>query len=502
MSRCKDAPCGFECPYRHNCPHLDSLSTTWVMQVYQESFQLQERLNRLEQQSRQRIEALEKTLLERDAKIAQLRLEHQKQFKANVKPATPPIKVTARRRGAPMGHPGWRRPAPDHVDQRIDVAAPQVCPHCQCTDLETCPELREHLQEDIVLVPRTVVTRYVHQQCICPRCRRAVYQTAPGELRGCDIGPVTRALATHLRYDLQIPYRKVQHILKNLFGMPLVPATAMNFDRKATALGRPLFEELRVMLQSCDVAYADETTWREDGQGTYLWFGGNEQIAVYQIADRSGDSAVKLLGSDYDGTLVSDDCASYNAVGAMNQQTCWNHLRTKAKEIVRQIELTDPPIHAPRSIEFCQKLRRFAVEMCALGRKQRSGKLSLSKARAMIPALKKRLKRLGSQPLEHDAAQTLRKRVMVKDWDKLFTFLRVKGVEPTNNLSERSLRFLVIMRKICFGTRSAAGSESHSVLPSLLQTARRQGTDAIKFLVTLLTQPQSAAKAALFSGKS
>jgi transposase len=353
-----------------------------------------------------------------------------------------------------------------------------------------------------VLVPRTVVTRYVHQQCICPRCRRAVYQTAPGELRGCDIGPVTRALATHLRYDLQIPYRKVQHILKNLFGMPLVPATAMNFDRKATALGRPLFEQLRVMLQSCDVAYADETTWREDGQGTYLWFGGNEQIAVYQIADRSGDSAVKLLGSDYDGTLVSDDCASYNAVGARNQQTCWNHLRTKAKEIVRQIELTDPPIHAPRSIEFCQKLRRFAVEMCALGRKQRSGKLSLSKARAMIPALKKRLKRLGSQPLEHDAAQTLRKRVMVKDWDKLFTFLRVKGVEPTNNLSERSLRFLVIMRKICFGTRSAAGSESHSVLPSLLQTARRQGTDAIKFLVTLLTQPQSAAKAALFSGKS
>jgi transposase len=478
------------------------MSTTWVMQVYQESFQLQARLNRLEQESRERIEALEKTLLERDAKIAQLRLEHQKQFKANVKPASPPIQVKARRRGAPAGHPGWRRRAPDHVDQMIDVAAPKVCPHCQCTELETCSELHEHVQEDIVLVPRTVVRKYVHRQCICPRCRRAVYQTAPGELRGCDIGPLTRALATHLRYDLQIPYRKVQHILKNLFGMPLVPATAMNFDRKATALGRPLFEELRVMLHSSEVAYADETTWREDGQGTYLWFGGNEHIAVYQIADRSGDSAVKLLGEDYDGTLVTDDLASYNAVGAQNRQTCWNHIRTKAKEIMRQIELTDPPIHAPHSIEFCQKLRRFAVEMCVLGRKQRSGKLSFAKAKAMIPSLKKRLKRFAGDALEHEAARTLHKRVMVKDWDKLFTFLRVKGVEPTNNISERSLRFLVIMRKICFGTRSAAGSESHSVLPSLLQTARRQGTDVIKFLVTLLTQPKSAAKAALFSGES
>jgi hypothetical protein len=140
--------------------------------------------------------------------------------------------------------------------------------------------------------------------------------------------------------------------------------------------------------------------------------------------------------------------------------------------------------------------------MCVLGRKQRSGKLSMSKARAMIPMLKKRLKRFAGEPLEHEAAETLRKRVMDKDWDKLFTFLRVKGVEPTNNISERSLRFLVIMRKICFGTRSAAGSESHSVLPSLLQTARRQGTDVIKFLVTLLTEPKAAAKAALFPGKS
>jgi transposase len=309
-------------------------------------------------------------------------------------------------------------------------------------------------------------------------------------------------VAAHLRYDLQIPYRKVQHILQDLFGMPLVPATAMNFDRKTTALGRPLFEELRVMLQSSDVAYADETTWREDGKGTYLWFGGNEQIAVYQIADRSGESAVKLLGEDFGGALITDDYSSYNAVGARNQQTCWNHIRTKAREIVKQIELTDPPISAPQSIAFCKTLRRFAVEMCALGRKQRGGKLSLARAKAMIPALNKRLKRLGGEPLEHEAAETLRKRVMVKDRDKLFTFLRVKGVEPTNNHAERSLRFLVIMRKICFGTRSPAGSESHGVLPSLLQTARRQGKDVIKFLVTLLTGPKAAAKAALFSGGS
>ena len=64
------------------------------------------------------------------------------------------------------------------------------------------------------------------------------------------------------------------------------------------------------------------------------------------------------------------------------------------------------------------------------------------------------------------------------------------------------MRFLVIMRKICFGTRSAAGSECHSVLPSLLQTARRQGQGAIQFLMALLTQPLDKARAALFADGS
>jgi transposase len=503
MSRCKDAPIGFECPYRHNCPHLDTLSTTWVMEVYQESFQLREQLYGMEARYQQRIAELEKTLLERDEKIAQLRLEHQKRFKANAKPKDEPIQVTARRRGAPVGHPGWHRREPDHIDQVIAVPAPTVCPHCQCQDLQECSEVHEHVQEDIVLVPRTRVTQYVHRQGMCPRCRRAVYQKGEGELPNCCIGPVTRAVATHLRYDLQIPYRKVQYILKNIFGMPLVPATAMNFDRRATALGRPLYEQLRVMLQSADVAYADETSWRQDGQGHYIWFGGNEHLAFYEITDnRSAESAVKLLGKEFDGTLVTDDYAAYNAVEAKNQQTCWNHIRTRAKEIGQQIEMIDPPMQSPRSIEFCRKLQRFAVEMCALGRKRRNRKLSLARARAMIPALRGRLSRFGAKPLEHHGAETLRQRVMKHDFDKLFTFLRVKGVEPTNNLSERSVRFLVIMRKICFGTRSPAGSESHGVLPSILQTAKRQGKDPIGLLVTLMTQPLEAAKAGLFGGGS
>lgn len=500
MSRRMEAPVGFECPYRHNCPHLDRLSTTRTLEVYQESFRLQNQYHLMEERYQQRIAELEQTLRERDDKIAQLRVQHQKQFKANLRLKLPPERGRSRKRGAPRGHPPWRRREPDHVDQTVQVSAPQVCPRCQCANLSPHSETYEHIQEDIVLLPRTLVTRYVHRQCWCPECRRSVYQAGEGELPGCCIGPVTRAVAMHLRYDLQIPYRKVQHVLADLFGMPLVPASAMKFDRQATARGTPLYEELAAKLKSSDVAYADETSWRENGLGRYLWFAGNPQLAVYQVADRTSDSAIALLGADFDGALITDACASYNAVHARDRQTCWSHLARKAQEILQQIELTKPPIHVPKAVAFCRRLKTFASRCCELGRRLRRKQLSPSRARAMIPGLQRQLRQFASQPVEYDAAETLRDRIMRKDFDKLFTFLRVQGVEPTNNHAERSLRPMVIMRKISFGTRSPAGSQSHSVLLSLLDTARRQGKDRIAFLIALLTQPQAAVRSALFAG--
>jgi hypothetical protein len=499
MSRRTEAPVGFDCPYRHNCPHLGHLSTTWAMEVYQRYSKLRTQYHVMEERYLQRIAELEKTLRERDEKIAQLRLQHQKQFKANI-PSVPPAREGGpKKRGAPQGHPPWRRREPDRIDQTIDVPAPQICPRCECSELSPSPEIYEHIQEDIVLVPRTRVIRYRHRQSYCPKCRHPVYKTASDEVAGCSIGPVTRAVAMHLRYDLQIPYRKVQHILRDLFGMPLVPASAMSFDRQAAARGIPLYEELAAKLKSADVAHADETSWRENGRRRYLWFAGNQHLAVYQIGDRTADSAIRLLGEDFDGTLITDAYASYNAVHAHRRQTCWAHIARRCKEILQQIKLTDPAIRVPKAVAFCRRLKDFAARCCELGRQVRCRQLTRSKARAMIPSLEKQLRQFAGKPVDYEAAETVRKRIVGKDLDKLFTFLRVSGVEPTNNHAERSIRPMVIMRKISFGTRSPAGSQSHSVLPSLLETARRQGQDRIRFLVSLLTQPQATTRKTLFA---
>jgi len=273
----------------------------------------------------------------------------------------------------------------------------------------------------------------------------------------------------------------------------------MAFDRQANRKGLPRYQELGVMLKSADVAHADETSWREDGRGRYLWFGGNEHIAVYQIADRSSASAVLLLGDDFDGTLITDACAAYNAVNATRRQTCRRHIATRAKEILQQILLTSPPISAPEAVAFCKRLKRFASRLCKLGRQLRQHTLSRAKARAMIPSLERQLKRFAGRPLDYAPAETLPDRIINKDHDKLFTFPRIPGAEPTNNHAEQSLRFLIIMRRICFGTRSPARSLSHSILTSLPETARRQGKNRIEFLIRLLTKPLATARKAMFA---
>jgi hypothetical protein len=61
---------------------------------------------------------------------------------------------------------------------------------------------------------------------------------------------------------------------------------------------------------------------------------------------------------------------------------------------------------------------------------------------------------------------------------------------------------MVIFRKICFQTRSDEGSRSHSVLPSLLVTAKRQGKHPLSFLSTLFAEDPAVAQAALYNDSS
>jgi hypothetical protein len=88
-----------------------------------------------------------------------------------------------------------------------------------------------------------------------------------------------------------------------------------------------------------------------------------------------------------------------------------------------------------------------------------------------------------------------------KAWKAVFYIFSIV-VSPTNNHAEQSLRHMVIFRKICFGTRSESGLNNHSILPSLVQTAKRQGVHPRQFSQTLFTVDKPTAQAALYNDSS
>lgn len=506
MAQFKDLPEDFCCPYRDGCPYLEGLSTSWVLGRYQEvsgtechyEYQL-EQLNRQLDEERRERQQLE---LENQQIRAQFQALHRRQFKGRKTAAAPAPdcpSAARKKRGAPVGHPPWQRPKPQRIDRVISVPAPEQCPHCQSTDLQPIPQPHEHVQEDIVLEPRTVVTAFRHQQAYCADCRQDVWQPGPGELPGAYIGPVAKATAAYLRQQLNVSERKLSQFFGDFFGLKFVPASAYGFERQAVGRGLPLYEDLRQKIRALPVVHADETSWRHDGNNYWVWYAGDDDLAFFQFdAHRSGAAAQSVLGKKLTGILVSDAYAAYDSVGSKDWQSCLAHLKRKAKELDQELALLTAPAADPRARRFCQQVQDLIRRACLIHRRISRRAWRAKTARRHERALRQQLRALCRRPLHYGPAEAFRKRLNGPERKHCFTFLRYKNVPPTNNQAERSLRPVVIMRKVIQCTRSQKGLENHSVLRSLFETARRQGRKPHQFFLDLFTKNTRQAQAALY----
>lgn len=516
MSKHPWPPYDFVCLYEHTCPYLDGLSTSWVLgqyrradEVYHEHLRIIDNFREAVQERDGRIRVLERENAELRAKYQAL---HQKQFKPNRKNGAPPDEGSGaaqgpqaakkKKRGAPKGHPAWTRQVPTRIDRIVPVPMPSACPHCGSDDLTPAGTIHEHIQEDIVIKPMTVVTKYVHEEAFCPRCNRSVVQAGPNEIPNAPIGPAAKSTAGYLRYNIGISYRKVQRILGDLFGLSCVPASLVGFDRKAAKRGEAIYEDVREKIRASAVVHADETSWRNDGKGHFVWFAGNDELAFFHIdRHRSADAAKAVFGDNFDGTLVRDRYAAYNGIGR-DYQACLAHIITNAKDIRREHALL-PIREQDRAVTlFCDRVMDICSRACEVGQKLKSGEIPWVEAANIRRRFIRELTKICKQPLRFKPAETLRKFLIGPEQKHLFTFLRIPGVPPTNNHAEQSLRHMVIFRKICFGTRSDSGIKTHSIIPTLVQTARRQGVHPQEFLHILHTADTATAQAALYNNSS
>jgi transposase len=498
----------YACPQVSHCPHLGGASLgTLVLAASDHDDHLRMVYGQLdfERERNTKLFAENGDLKRQLAQVRlELKLERQRKFAcgrdANEHPADNPLPSrsggkTARKRGAPVGHPGWFRPTPTEYDELIPVAAPTKCPHCG-GEVRSLPnhEPHHHFQEDVVDNVHQVVL-YRHAAGRCRVCRRWVQQAGVGEILGSRIGPRMRALAMYLRNDIGISYRKVPQALEEMFGFSFVPASLIAFEKVLAKLAGPISEDIAKKISASDGAtHADETYWTLDGQRAYYWLHATTYYVHFEFnRSRAGEVSRNVLGDNFTGTLVTDCYSGYFAHTAGAKQKCLAHVARRAHDWQRLTK------EGSAEHTFFEDVKQWVKRGCEFHRRRGLKELSSAALAAEASWLREELVRLENCPLEHDKAQTLQARLL-RHHGEWLVFVDDPRVPPTNNLAERKLRPLVVLRKITFGHRSEAGAKRMAKIMTVKETAKAHGHKASEFFYFLQTHSAQQSLRRLYRG--
>ena len=488
-----------DCGNVRHCPHLGGASVGHLVTLANSSQDTILRLHQTVDGERTRNSKLVDENLRLEKELAQakleLKLERQNTFAThqqkqaelaagNLTPAQPPATEKPKKRGAPVGHVGWFRPRPQQYDWLIEVPAPRRCPHCagHVTVVAAQPTF-DHLQEDIIDNTYRVVC-YRHPVACCDACGRRVQQPGKDELLGSRIGPYLRSRAIWLRNTIGISYRKIPQIIEELHGITFTAAALIGFETVLAGKSEPVVEDIAQKLASSDGAvHADETYWTTDGARTYFWVHGDRNYVHFQYdTSRAGQVSRDVLGNDFGGTLVTDCYSGYAASAAGAKQKCLAHLARTARDWQKLTETNSA------DYQFFEDVRNFVKRGCRFHRQRAASQLRARGQAREKAWLRAEQSRLETILVSHEKATTLQARLL-NHTDQWLVFLDDPRVPPTNNLAERALRPLVILRKITFGHRSDAGAARMAKLMTVGETARRHGHRASDIYFELFTRP-------------
>jgi hypothetical protein len=144
----------------------------------------------------------------------------------------------------------------------------------------------------------------------------------------------------------------------------------------------------------------------------------------------------------------------------------------------------------PAAARFPLAVKQLLEDGLALRDRYLEQKISLRGLWTAAGRLEAKLDRLLARTYQDPANRRLAKHLR-HERPYLFTFLYCPGlVDATNNLAERVMRMLVVIRKNWGGNRTESGARAQAILTSVLCTARQQDQDVFELLTDLLRSRQ------------
>lgn len=454
---------------------------TWVGELLKEIERVQKQLKGIED----RVETLEEKTAQTSENSSQP--PSQDGFKKKKERE----RKSERRRGGQQGHEGKGRGF--YPVERCDAVHEHHPSHCRCCGTTLSGEDETPVRHQVLELPPVVVRIEEHRlhQLECPHCGEKTRAELPEGVSKKGYGERLTALVGYLSSVGHQSHQQVVKLLEEVLDVQICVGTVNRLRQELSESLESVVSEAQRYVQQAPVRHCDETSFPQenfDGNNPeqkrgYLWVVVTPLLCFFEIAlARTQQVAQSLLGLKSRGIVVSDRYNAYNWLDPNQRQVCWAHLKRDFTAIAERTGVSGA---------VGQRLLALEREVFELWHQFRNQTLSRLELQERMQPLRLQVKACLEEAASFSVgkcektplAKTIRTcQQLLKHEESLWTFVDYAGVEPTNNLAERSLRPAVIARKLSFGSRSRHGSQFVARLLTVTTSLKAQQRPILDFL--------------------
>lgn len=392
-----------------------------------------------------------------------------------------------RKRGGQPGHPKHERQLIDSeaVDKTYHHGLDE-CPGCTGTDLwllEGPPRIRQQVELQPIVWTLEEHRAYGYY---CQDCDQVHYAEFPEAVvkEGLFRQRMT-ALVAYMKNVCHASFSTIRKFIRDVLGLQVSRGYLAKLIQKVSSALETPYEELLERLPLEAKLNVDETGHKENGERFWTWVFKAQLYVLFRIdKSRGSDVLIEVLGQEFNGVLGCDYFSAYRKYMKdcdVTVQFCLAHL---IRDIRYLTTLPDAETQA-----YGERLLQGVRELFAVihGRDERTASAfsaDLEQAKATLLEIA-----LGEVPSEFDAqgkeqkseAQNLANRFR-RHGRAYFEFITTPGIDPTNNVAEQAIRFIVIDRHVTQGTRSANGRRANERLWTVIASCSLQGRSAFAFI--------------------
>ena len=375
--------------------------------------------------------------------------------------------------GARKGHVGHGRKAPEHVDKNEEIRLDN-CPYCKTHLRGKTISTRHRIVTTIKIINPAQVIRYLLHRKWCPTCEKLVEPEVPGVLPNARFSLNIMLLVMYLHLALRVPGAKVREYFQTVHNVNI---STGEIPHMLTQLAREYgdhYASLEKLVRAARVKHTDSTSWRISGKNYAAWVFVAKGVVLYKISKSTSHKLpLKVLGRiGKNITLVVDRHSAFRTLAQKAGyllQLCWSHILQDSKELAKNFGAEGRYVH------------RHLKEIYAQAKS-----LNHQATQEQVDALKCEILQLTYRHYKSHAIRRFVDNLAYRDLDNLFRFTTDPTIDPTNNISERELRHLVMIRRISHGSRSRRGANAMTQLLSIIQTLRLNQQNPLEGLQNIL----------------